>query len=465
MGEFEELFEKLLQAHPELTKDTLTAQIKAKKDKIGSGYLTDQGALFLISADLGVELAEPLKVEMGLKDLYIGAKEISLETRVLNMSQPKQFNRKDGTPFFLRTMTVYDGDATVSVKLWDEKANLETVKSLKPGDLIKILKAYVKSDLNGAPSVNVGSGSTIESSTADSSIPSIDAITMDVSLVKPEMKDLAVSGIIDGTIGTINFTNKQGNPGMGLKLQLKGADGNVTKVVVWGQDESGLPKVIAPGAKVKLLGVKPKAGQFGLEIHGNDATIVQVEGKSEIEPVTTRILSIAKNDSGKAMILGVDKSKTIYHIVDSSGMTGQYSMGDVIECMPSQIFGKSVTIDSDSFVRKLDDDNSIVPADSMKTKIKDIAPGEDISIDAIVIKAEGTREIQTKNGDNVTLADILVEDDSGQIKVTAWRNIASLLAKCSLGEIITITGATAKNGYQDQMELTLTAFSSVTKKN
>ena len=74
MGEFEELVEKLLQAHPEITKTDLQAQIQSKKDKIGAGYLTDQGALFLIASDLGTTLSAPLKVEMGLKDLYIGAK-------------------------------------------------------------------------------------------------------------------------------------------------------------------------------------------------------------------------------------------------------------------------------------------------------------------------------------------------------------------------------------------------------
>ena len=97
------------------------------------GYLTDQGALFLIASDLGISLSEPLKVEMGLKDLYVGAKEISLETRVMNVSAPKQYSRKDGSPFFLRTMTVYDNDSTASVKLWDEKANIPGINELKTG--------------------------------------------------------------------------------------------------------------------------------------------------------------------------------------------------------------------------------------------------------------------------------------------------------------------------------------------
>ena len=66
--------------------------IKQKKRKDRSRpNLTDQGAIFLIASDFGISLSEPLKVEMELKDLYAGAKEISLETRVLSMSPAKQF--------------------------------------------------------------------------------------------------------------------------------------------------------------------------------------------------------------------------------------------------------------------------------------------------------------------------------------------------------------------------------------
>ena len=55
-------------------------------------------------------------------------------------------------------MTVYDSDSTASVKLWDEKANLPGIENLKPGDLIKITQAYVKSDLDGSATINIGSG-------------------------------------------------------------------------------------------------------------------------------------------------------------------------------------------------------------------------------------------------------------------------------------------------------------------
>jgi replication factor A1 len=464
LSEFEGLLNKLLEQKTDLTRDVIEEKIKEKKEKIGAGYLTDQGALFLIASDLGVSLSEPLKVEMGLKDLYVGAKEISLETRVLNLSPAKQYSRKDGSPFFLRTMTVYDGDSTASVKLWDEKANLPGVEDLKPGDLIKIIKAYVKSDLNGSPTINIGSGSSIETADVDSSIPAIDTITKDVNSVKENENNLVVSGTIDGVINTMEFTNSRGQPGKALRLRLKGSNGNSIRIVLWGKDESSVPKMISPGAKTTLFGVKTKTGNQGMEIHGSEATIIKIQGENEIKPVVTRILSISKNDSGKNMILGVDAKRNMFKISDSVEKIKLFNVGEVIECMPSKLYGNSIVLDDDSFVRKVEDD-TIPSVSELRTKISDIKVGDDYCIEAIILKKPERREVQTKTGELIALGEMYVEDDTGPIFVKGWRDQARLLDKCSIGEVVSIVGLTAKTGLENKMELFLTAFSSINKKN
>ena len=465
MTEYESLLDKLLEQKPELLRSDIEERIKQKKDKIGAGYLTDQGALFLIASDLGVSLSEPLKVEMSLKDLFVGAKEISLESRVLSLAPAKQYTRKDGSPFLLRTMTVYDNDSTASVKLWDEKASLPEIEELKPGDLIKIIKAYVKSDLNGKPTINIGSNSHIEPSHNQSDIPSIDDITVDISKVKEGDVDLAVSGKIDGMISSMEFTNSRGQPGKALRLRLKGDDGNSIRVVLWGKDESNVPKIISPDAKVRLLGIRTKPGNQGLEIHGNESTIVEIEGKQEAEPILFRIISIAKLDSGKTMILGVDKEKRMFNISDSSENTLQFKENDVLECMPSKVFGNSITLDENSFVRKMDDNSTIPNKAQIRTKISDVKVGGNYCVEAIILKVPERREVQTKYGESVSLSEMFVEDDSGQIWIKGWRNQARLIDNCSIGEIISVTGVNAKSGLEGRIELFLSPFSIISKKN
>jgi hypothetical protein len=465
LSESENLLNKLLEQKPELTRQSVEELIKLKKEKIGAGYLTDQGAIFLIASDFGISLSEPLKIEMGLKDLYAGAKEISLETRVLNMSPAKQFSRKDGSPFYLRTMTVYDNNSTASVKLWDEKANIPGIENIKPGDLVKIIKAYVKSDLNGEPTINIGSGSNLETVDNESDIPNIDKITKDVSELKEGQKDLVISGTIDGMITGMEFTNSRGQPGKALRMRIKGKDGNAMKVVLWGQDESVIPNMISQDAKIRLLGVKVRSGNQGLEIHGSESTLIEIEGGKEAEPIIARILSMSTNENGNKMILGVDKNKKLFNINDFANSTNVFNEGDVIEVMPSKAYGSSITLDSNSFVRKLDDDKTIPTLSKIRTKINEVKVDENFCIEAIVLKVPERREVQTKSGESIALSEMFVEDDTSQIWVKGWRNQARLIEKCELGEIISITGLNAKAGLEGRIELFLTAFSKITKKN
>ena len=464
MSEFEELISKLLEKVPELSRSVIEERINEKKEKVGAGYLTDQGAIFLVAADLGVSLEQTQKSEVAIKDLYIGAKEVTLESRVLNISPTKQFTKKDGSSFSLRTITVYDNNSTASVKLWDEKANLPGLEDLKPGDLIKIIKAYVKSDLTGAPTINIGSGASIETSQSESDIVSIDSKITDVSEISDDQRDLIVSGTLGSAMSLLEFTNSKGQPSKALKFRLRGENKNLVNVVLWGKDESILPKVIGQDAKVKLFGVRTKTGMQGLEIHGNDATVIDVEGDTEIQPTIVRLLAIEKDQAGNITGLAIDKSKKLVRITDAANTIGSFAKDDILECMPSKIFGNTIQIDQDSFVRKIDDETVPTVAE-IRTKITEVSEGNDYSIEAIVLKAPERKDIQTKSGENIQLSEMFVEDDSGQVWIKGWRQQADLMDSYTLGDIITILGVNARPGLEGKLDLVLSPYSKIIKKN
>jgi len=464
MSEFETLLSKLLEMKSDLSRSDIENLIAKKKEKIGAGYLTDQGALFLVASDLGITISEPPKSEISIKDLHAGAKEVTLQTRVLNVSPKKQFSRKDGSQFYLRNMTVYDKDSAVIVKLWDDKANLPEMSNISPGDLIKIIKAYVKSDLNGQLTVNIGSGSSIERTETTSSIPSIDSITKDVSDLKEGDTNVVVSGILDGPVTFSEFTNFKGIPGTAIRLRLKGNNGNSLRAVLWGKNSSEMPKVIPSGTRARLIGVKAKTNQQELEIHGNESTTLEIQSQKQVEPIVVKILSAMKNENKQKMILGVDKQKQLYNIIDIANITETFSEDDIIECMPSKMYGNNLTIDSESFVRKVED--NLPSLSELRTRIVNIKPDNNTyCIEAIILKAPERRNVQTKTGETITLSEMYVEDDTAQIWLKGWRNQARLLDECSIGEIISVTGVTAKPGLEGRTELFLTPYSGIKKKN
>lgn len=464
MSEFDALLSKLLELKPDLSRTDVEGLIAQKKEKIGAGYLTDQGALFLVASDLGITISEPPKGEINIKDLHAGAKEVTLQTRVLNVSPKKQFSRKDGSQFYLRNMTVYDKDSAVTVKLWDEKANLPEMANISPGDLIKIIKAYVKSDLNGQLTINIGSGSNIERTETETTIPSIDSITKDISELKEGDTNVVVSGMLDGPITFSEFTNFKGVPGTALRLRLKGKDERSMRVVLWGKSNSDIPRVIPAGTKARLIGVKAKTNQQELEIHGNESTTLEVQTEKQVEPIVIRILSATKNENGQRMILGVDKQKQLYNVIDTANVTESFAQDDVLECMPSKLYANSITVDAESFVRKIQED--LPGISELRTKIAEIKPDNNTyCIEAIILKSPERRNVQTKTGETITLSEMYVEDDTAQIWLKGWRNQARLLDECSIGEIISVTGVTAKPGLEGRTELFVTPYSGIKKKN
>ena len=164
------------------------------------------------------------------------------------------------------------------------------------------------------------------------------------------------------------------------------------------------------------------------------------------------------------MILGVDSNKNMFRISDNAEKSASFRIGDVIECMPSKAFGNSIVLDDESFIRKIEDSNIPTIAD-LRTKITDVKVGNDYCIEGIILKPPERREVQTKTGEYISLAEMFVEDDTGQIWVKGWRNQARLLDKFAIGEIVSVISVTARAGLEGRVELFLTPFSSIVKKS
>ncbi|HZA07171.1 MAG TPA: hypothetical protein VE619_05645, partial [Nitrososphaeraceae archaeon] len=93
--DFKKMVELLLKQKPEIKAEQIRELIDEKKSKVGAGYLTDQGALFLVAADLGISFENVPKSRSEIKDLYIGAKEVNITARVMNIYPIRKFIKKD----------------------------------------------------------------------------------------------------------------------------------------------------------------------------------------------------------------------------------------------------------------------------------------------------------------------------------------------------------------------------------
>src|SRR5919199_5337941 len=380
------MLEMLLRQRPELDPEQVRDLIDEKKRKVGAGYLTDQGALFLVAADLGISFDNVSKVQTGINDIYIGAKEATVVGRIMNIYPIYKFTKRDSNEqAATRTVVIYDKDARVKIKLWDKHVTIPDEMGLQVGDVIKIVKGYVRAGLDGKPVINLGSYSAIEAVRDDSGIPTIDSLTIPIDGINGTLDSAVISGTVNSNPRINDFVNTRGETTQSLQLQISNEENTRSlRVVIWNINELKMPKVFKTGAKVHLIGVRVKQGnpQYGsgdFEIHGDEGTVLQFSGSQEdVEVMPLRIISIGEETGrGSFMCLAVDRagSPLVLTIDNSLVSPKQLNEGVMIECVPSRIFGNSITLSKDdSYVRVTDegDDTSFPAQSKFERKIQDV---------------------------------------------------------------------------------------------
>ena len=472
--DFKKMIEIVLQEKPEINAEMVKYLIEEKKKTIGAGYLTDQGALFLVAADLGISFENAPKMNSGIKDLYVGAKEIGVTGRVMNIYPTRKFVKKETQEEIKnRTITIYDNDSAVKIKLWDLITDFPEERGLKPGDLVKITRGYVKASLSGRPLVNLGSSSSIDIiDGSNSDIQDINSVTISVDEIEQPRENAVIAGRISSNPRISEFTNGRGERSKLLQLQISNQDQSRTiRVVIWNIDELRLPKVIEIGAQLKLIGVRVKEGnpQYGnsdFEIHGDEGTAMEFSGNQlELEAMPLRIISVGRKTSkGTISCLAVDRLRKYFILnIDSNLLTSEIRQNSTVECIPSRIFGNSIILSAeDSYIRMIDDDSSFPLATMLESKIKDINSNQDpILTEAIVLQTPNETEVNTKSTEVVPLAATMIGDDTGEIRLVGWREQSSEVRKLNVGDRVKIAGATVNSRIGSKQELTLRQYSSV----
>ena len=135
-----------------LTITEINNMIKEKETEF-KGLISEEGALFVIASELGVNIdniVKVQKVDMFIKDLDDGMKNIIIIGRIARIFEVRSFQRNDGTDGFVLNFMLEDKTGRIRVVIWDDLAvELSSEENFITDTLVKIEKAYIKwSDYN-----------------------------------------------------------------------------------------------------------------------------------------------------------------------------------------------------------------------------------------------------------------------------------------------------------------------------
>jgi len=110
---------------------------------------------------------------------------------------------------------------------------------------------------------------------------------------------------------------------------------------------------------------------------------------------------------------------------------------------------------------KLAEAKKLPPYEEVTVKIAEVKEGGPFTVGGKVAETPMIREVVTARNANVKVASFELTDDTGKIRVSAWRRLADLVKDLPAGTQIEIKNVYSKKGSGDQLELTTRTFTSV----
>jgi ssDNA-binding replication factor A large subunit len=279
MYDFDGLVDEVLRNKPDMSREDIIEMIEDKKRNVGAGYLTDQGALFLIAGELGVQL-KPMTSDLTLKDLHAGANDITIVARVLAVYPISEYKRKDGGTGKYRRVNLFDSGNVVRLTIWDDNQDALKLDGVSEDTPIRISNGYVRPGLDGKPNLNLGRRGRIDvigDAVLVDKMVSLSKLSRKPEDVGDDQNIMALEGVASSNSRSSSFVRGDGSQGSLMQFDVSGEGGKGnTRVVVW--NPGAVPEVSA-GQSVLVTNLRVKKGNTGeREFHGDSGSAIRIQG-------------------------------------------------------------------------------------------------------------------------------------------------------------------------------------------
>ncbi len=499
----DEVVRQILSARKDLTREEVLRLVEEKKRE-AEGYFTDEGAARVVASDLGVNVPQKtFRSKVLIRDLISGLSDITVTGRVIIVYPPKVFPRSDGTRGKVARLLIADNSGTLKVALWDEKADLVEAGKIEGGKIIRFSHGYTREGLDGRLELHMGQRGVIQVSppeAVEKEYPPIANFFQKIGEIKKERRRVNVLGVVEWVNPLSTFKRRDGTEGKVQRLQLRDESGRIT-VVLWDQKAEGLGDM-EKGVYLQVMDARVKRNLDGrLEIHTRRGTqIEKVTGESarlglfpsrflkigELKPKMRAIDLLAKvthiggvrefprryGEVGRVAVLLVgdetgsirlnlweDKVETVKRIQseDILLLQGAYTRERFGELNLNLGQRGSLTLNPDMAevegLRLLEE--QIISIKEVKEE------GGPITVEGTITTTPTIREIVTARGQRVKVASLDLEDETGKIRVSLWRDLADQVENLKAEDKIRIENAYIKRGLSDQLELTSSILTTV----
>ena len=444
MPDFESLVEELLRIRPDLTRGELELRVKGKKETVGAGYLTEQGALYLVAGELGVSLQPTSPPEMRIKDVYIGANDMTVVARVLAVYPVSTYIRKkDGGEGRYRRLAIFDGQQSVRLTAWDQQVDEIEKIGIKADTAVRIVSAYVKQGLDGRPNLNIGNRGRIEivsDPQVAGKLTPLAGVTEGLSKITQERQFLAVECDVKSEPRYSEFVRSDGSSGSLFQFSAMGVSGqSEARVVVW--SPSDRPN-LKPGQRVVVTNLRSRRASTGeFELHGDAGTAI-LPGDVKV-PIEFRVACVSEAPTGKS-VLAIGTDMKVRTILVGKGLVVPIRNDAILVCADTKS-GETMVCNTPESMR-ITKESLIPELDRLVTKLRDAKDeGALVMVEVIALSKGTVEEVQLRDGSTAKLGEFLVGDDTGETRMVGWREHSEQVRGIRPGDRLRMVGVTVKS--------------------
>jgi replication factor A1 len=170
-----------------------------------------------------------------------------------------------------------------------------------------------------------------------------------------------------------------------------------------------------------------------------------------------RIAATSSSQSAK-VVLGVGKDRKVKFIELGKGVK-EPSQNDAIEVVPDEMAEGRLYCSSPGSLRMAAAD-SIPSLDALATKLNEVKEEDaQIMTEVIALSHGSVDDVRLRDGATVKKGELVVGDDTGEMKLVAWRDLSGRVAGIQPGERLRLTGVACKSTKMGAWVLQLSNFS------
>jgi replication factor A1 len=307
-----------------LTRKEIQNLVEDKKNEL-KGLISDEGALFIIAKELGVDIKGENKdllkeIEIFISDITQNMKNITLYGRIKEIYKVNSFERNDGSKGYVGSFLLHDNTGDARIVLWDNQVNIFTESNFEKNELVKIINGSAKTGRYGGIEIHVGSYGKVILSPEDADYkkyPKITYESINISDINLNLNSVSIEGKIIQLFPKKEFTRKDGELGRVQSLTLLDSTGSI-RITFWNEDTEKLKNFEINNA-ISLTNLNPRLSTLDsktLELTANRNTIITKKTEDlDIKGKSIKTVKELQNRRGvvsfKGIITSVDNIKTI----------------------------------------------------------------------------------------------------------------------------------------------------------